>query len=272
VRSGSVPTDILFTRQRLDDTGLYFYNARYYDPTIGRFISADTIIPNPANPQAFNRYSYVLNNPLKYIDPTGYFGETLGEPPTANGSLGYTEREGWLISVNGEWYPVESNSVDILTEGYKEQIKYDEVSNWSDFIDDYIPDMPGYHDTLGYGWGGNSISLGDRDYLWLSDLFGDYDKKTGSRIPRLVLDERTPDYLRKYSADALRGGADVTETLSPGITEIPAAFITAAATLYFTGSLVTSGGAAVLVFALVVWGPDIMRDIADWLEPDYWPY
>jgi hypothetical protein len=39
---------------------------------IGRFISADTIVPNPTNPQAFNRYSYVLNNPLRYIDPTGH--------------------------------------------------------------------------------------------------------------------------------------------------------------------------------------------------------
>jgi RHS repeat-associated protein len=66
------PTDILFTGQRLDETGLYYYNARYYDPTIGRFISADTIVPDPMNPQAFNRYSYCLNNPLKYIDPSGH--------------------------------------------------------------------------------------------------------------------------------------------------------------------------------------------------------
>jgi len=46
--------------------------ARYYDATIGRFISPDTIVPNPANPQSLNRYSYCLNNPLKYIDPTGH--------------------------------------------------------------------------------------------------------------------------------------------------------------------------------------------------------
>ncbi|MCL4500057.1 MAG: RHS repeat-associated core domain-containing protein [Chloroflexi bacterium] len=71
-RSGSVPTDRLFTGQRLDQTDLYFYNARYYDATIGRFVSPDTLIPNPANPQSFNRYSYVLNNPLKYTDPSGY--------------------------------------------------------------------------------------------------------------------------------------------------------------------------------------------------------
>ncbi|MFC1926049.1 RHS repeat-associated core domain-containing protein [Chloroflexota bacterium] len=66
-------TDRLFTGQRLDDTGLYYYNARYYDSTIGRFISADTIVPDPSNPQAFNRYSYCYNNPTTYIDPDGHF-------------------------------------------------------------------------------------------------------------------------------------------------------------------------------------------------------
>ena len=70
----TITTDKLFTGQRLDGTGLYYYNARYYDPTLGRFISADTIIPNPTNPQYFNRYSYCLNNPLKYTDPSGHGG------------------------------------------------------------------------------------------------------------------------------------------------------------------------------------------------------
>jgi len=70
---GNLDTDKLFTGQRLDDTGLYYYNARYYDATIGRFISADTIVPNYKNPQTLNRYSYCLNNPLKYIDPSGHY-------------------------------------------------------------------------------------------------------------------------------------------------------------------------------------------------------
>ena len=70
--AGDMGTDKLFTGQRLDGTGLYFYNARYYDPEIGRFISPDTIVPNPANPQSLNRYSYCLNNPLKYVDPSGH--------------------------------------------------------------------------------------------------------------------------------------------------------------------------------------------------------
>jgi hypothetical protein len=49
-----------------------FYHARYYAPAIGRFVQADTIIPNPDFPQDFNRYSYVRNNPLKYTDPGGH--------------------------------------------------------------------------------------------------------------------------------------------------------------------------------------------------------
>jgi hypothetical protein len=51
---------------------LLYYNARFYAPTLGRFISADTIIPNPANPQSYNRYSYGRNRPLNFNDPTGH--------------------------------------------------------------------------------------------------------------------------------------------------------------------------------------------------------
>ncbi len=70
---GSQITTFRFTGQRWDSgTGLYFYNARWYDPYIGRFLAPDTIIPSPGNPQALNRYSYVLGNPLRYTDPTGH--------------------------------------------------------------------------------------------------------------------------------------------------------------------------------------------------------
>jgi RHS repeat-associated protein len=66
-------TDKKFTGQRLDQTGLYYYGARYYDAGIGRFISPDTMTPSLVNPQALNRYSYCFNNPLKYNDPTGHW-------------------------------------------------------------------------------------------------------------------------------------------------------------------------------------------------------
>jgi RHS repeat-associated protein len=52
--------------------GIYDFNARFYDPAIGRFLSADTIVPWAGNPQSLNRYSFVVNNPLKYVDPSGH--------------------------------------------------------------------------------------------------------------------------------------------------------------------------------------------------------
>lgn len=68
-------TDYGYTGQRLLDAGLdglMDYKARFYSPALGRFIQPDTIIPNPSNPQSWNRYNYGLNNPSRYTDPTGH--------------------------------------------------------------------------------------------------------------------------------------------------------------------------------------------------------
>jgi RHS repeat-associated protein len=54
-------TRFKYTGQREAETGLYFYNARWYDPKTGRFIQADTIISNPANPLDWDRYAYTYN-------------------------------------------------------------------------------------------------------------------------------------------------------------------------------------------------------------------
>jgi RHS repeat-associated protein len=51
--------------------GLVNMNARLYDPAVGRFLSPDPYVQTPDFSQNFNRYSYVLNNPLKYTDPSG---------------------------------------------------------------------------------------------------------------------------------------------------------------------------------------------------------
>ena len=70
---GGLGTDHTYTGQIEDTTtGLRFYNARYIDPVLGRFVSPDTIVPNPSNGQDYNRYTYVLNNPIRYNDPTGH--------------------------------------------------------------------------------------------------------------------------------------------------------------------------------------------------------
>jgi RHS repeat-associated protein len=67
-------TDLGFTGQRdMPLMGLMDYKARMYDPLLMRFIQPDTIIPNPADPQGWNRYAYVQNSPLVFTDPTGQF-------------------------------------------------------------------------------------------------------------------------------------------------------------------------------------------------------
>jgi hypothetical protein len=48
-------------------------NGRVYDPWLGRFLSPDPFVQAPTYSQNYNRYSYALNNPLKYIDPSGYY-------------------------------------------------------------------------------------------------------------------------------------------------------------------------------------------------------
>ena len=75
--SGSITsqTTVGFTGQEeLADVGLVHLNGRVYDPVIGRMMSADPFVPDPTNGQAWNRFSYVINNPLAFTDPNGYSG------------------------------------------------------------------------------------------------------------------------------------------------------------------------------------------------------
>ncbi len=73
-------TDFGYTGQR--DYGGAFslmdYKARFYSPSIGRFTQPDSIMPEPGNPQAWNRYSYVENNPIVFNDPTGHMVDSSG--------------------------------------------------------------------------------------------------------------------------------------------------------------------------------------------------
>jgi RHS repeat-associated protein len=66
-RAGAGVTDFGFTSQRNErGFGLMDYNARYYSAILGRFISADTIVPEPGKSMALNRYMYVNGNPTTY--------------------------------------------------------------------------------------------------------------------------------------------------------------------------------------------------------------
>jgi len=74
--NSAFPVSNRYTGQIADDeTGLYYYGGRYYDPGLGRFIQPDPDVPDPTDSQSLNRYSYCRNNPLNATDPTGYDDE-----------------------------------------------------------------------------------------------------------------------------------------------------------------------------------------------------
>lgn len=76
-------------------------NGRMYDPVVGRFLSPDPVLQSPGNLQNYNRYSYVLNNPLKYTDPSGYvlddyYGDFEYDQPLGGG--------GWMANFGEPGY------------------------------------------------------------------------------------------------------------------------------------------------------------------------
>lgn len=83
------------------------------DPVLGRFTQADTIIPDPGNPLSLDRYGYVLNNPLKYIDPTGHWMSTN---PTIRGASGHS-MSGAGGGIWGEYSYRASDEKFIITKG-----------------------------------------------------------------------------------------------------------------------------------------------------------
>jgi RHS repeat-associated protein len=85
---GLAPTEFHFTGQReLSVLGLHFYGARWYDSLLGRWIQPDTIVPlESQGVQAWDRYAYANNNPVRYNDPSGHWIETAFDVV----SLGFT--------------------------------------------------------------------------------------------------------------------------------------------------------------------------------------
>jgi RHS repeat-associated protein len=84
-RAGSMPTRYQYTGQYNQiELGIYYYNARWYDGYLNRWAQPDPIIPDPYNTSDWDRYSYVRNNPVGYIDPTGHGPCTNGRTDCIN--------------------------------------------------------------------------------------------------------------------------------------------------------------------------------------------
>ena len=83
-----------YTGKERDQSGLLYYGARYYDPALARFITADTVYD--AGPQGLNRYSYALNNPILYRDPSGHYVVQVNTTPIRNVNTKIREYVGFL--------------------------------------------------------------------------------------------------------------------------------------------------------------------------------
>jgi RHS repeat-associated protein len=116
VASGTSPTDYLYTSQRQEaGLGLYFYNARWYDPCIMQWTQPDTLIPELYNTADWNRYLYARGNPLKYSDPSGHWPEL---PPDyfqfIQGAITFFENMGYQVIGNPLTKSVYTNGADLV--------------------------------------------------------------------------------------------------------------------------------------------------------------
>jgi RHS repeat-associated protein len=161
--TGTLTTVYAYTGQRdAAAVGLVYMHARWYHPSLMRWISADTIVPDKGDPQALNRYTYVRGDPVHYVDPSGHIaclddscqwaedpvtGEVVwrgpGEPPGPYDNL--SELEDWLLDamsrnadsqVVREIYQLNgSGTIDSQREAYRRWISQVKTGGPWDFKD-----------------------------------------------------------------------------------------------------------------------------------------
>ena len=181
---GTTTTHCMFDRgftghEMLYDFGLINMNGRMYDPVMSSFLSVDRYVQNPSNSQNFNRYSYCLNNPLKYTDPSGWqmiggnmpkpfswgFGSNvvyeprdlgLRQLPEENIGICFPEdpeKSGGGPAFNGCWYINSDGNLDYVF-GVSTQAELDEYGPeygvYGTVIGPSFKDENYYYSILGY--------------------------------------------------------------------------------------------------------------------------
>jgi len=211
--------DILFSRgytghEHYDLLGLINMNGRMYDPALGRFLSPDPVMQDPSNTQNFNRYSYCLNNPLKFIDPSGfqYSGSTFHQPSSTicgGNQLSFSPR---LSSFRSAW---DNDWGDLIASGID--------LSWISFIGSREPGARGSNFGSG-AIGENGVPSNLREINTShGPMYVDYSSTSGLYIP-------TYDYMRIGLVNCTDridapgswgdGGEDIWEKVQTGVREI----------------------------------------------------
>ena len=138
----------------LADFKLYNMNGRLYDPVVGRFLSADPIIQDPGFTQSYNRYSYCLNNPLKFTDPSGNtwwskLWNWMNEHPT---QVGFNVNGAGNVNANASVNGHEVfNTANIDRSGPSVKATYDELAQVrKDYGPAWKAASGGFDNTVGY--------------------------------------------------------------------------------------------------------------------------
>jgi RHS repeat-associated protein len=193
----------LTQKERDIETGLDYSLARYYSPVQGRFTSVDPLLGSakPSQPQGWNRYSYTINNPLKYVDPTGliwgYYTDNLGQ--------GHYQWYGDRKTLDASGATVVTNFVYEANNGSWIRLNR-ESSKWEAY------ESRGQAIERTHGPLGDSSTVTDQAFsLALSDTGGRIVACVGARLLAGVMARTTMDFAGDGLAIARRGGAEAAE-------------------------------------------------------------
>lgn len=160
--------------EHLQSVGLTNMNGRLYDPKLHRFLQPDNFVQDPTNTQNFNRYGYVLNNPLRYTDPRGEKYVAYHSPGGGGGGGGgsWTNR-GWTPNNGMGSYGIGGS---FGNSGHSDSNGFGNSSGGSDWIDKLFKDAPDNSRTIYHsfnnknGWINYSCIVYDPfDESWVKD-------------------------------------------------------------------------------------------------------
>ena len=134
--------------EHLDRTGLVHMNGRLYDPLLGRFLSPDPIVANPADGQQWNLYSYAGNSPLSYVDPSGLSFCDPAQQSWCGGGLpgmngGWGGRGGYSTRTVSGWSAYVTFGVyhEIVRIWHRVSVSYRGVEGWGSTDDVFWEDI-----------------------------------------------------------------------------------------------------------------------------------